>query len=119
MGMEHFSQKGHDEGNGRLPIDKLAKEGHYKDADLPGFDTYDVGITDKGVVLDTSSGGVYDEKKGPSDSVIRASDQGEKLAKQSGLNIIDELPLDDDETKDDAAAKWLRENDPNHRKDLN
>jgi hypothetical protein len=121
MGMEGF-QKGNNEEHGRVRIDKLAKDGHFKTGDLAGFDTYDVGITDKGIVLDTSSGGNYDELKGPANAIIKDSDKEIKRAKQSGLNVSDDIEpsLDElDSMANDAAAKWLRENDPNLRKDLN
>jgi hypothetical protein len=123
--MEGFRERdrkdgmGNDEQDERVPIDTLAQAGHFKQGDLAGFDTYDVGITDKGVVLDTSSGGRYDEQKGPSNTVISGSDTKEILAKQSGLSVTDETSLsadhDEDETGNDAAAQWLRKNDPNFK----
>lgn len=121
MGIEGF-HRGGDEEHGRVPIDKLAKGGYFKKGDLPGFDTYDVGITDKGVILDTSSGGGYDEQKGPANAIVRSTDKDMKLARQSGLNVSDEAErsLDEiDDTANDAAAKWLRKNDPNLHKGLN
>ena len=99
------------------PLDQVARRGHFKKGDLPGTDTYDDGMDERGRIrpgsTTTESGGNYMEDHGPMDLLRRGSTQDDARAAQSGLNISEhpEEALDKD-TENDAAAKWLRENDP-------
>jgi hypothetical protein len=104
----------------RVPVDILARNGHFDDRNMPGYDMYDSGLdADKGLIPDTStaeSAGLYHEHSGPIDLKIRNSDKGSRTAKQDGLTELGEIELHagtKDEMEGDVADMWLRKNDPN------
>lgn len=110
-------------GRRRVELDKLAKKGYFKTGDEPGTDTYDDGMNEKGEVVmpgstSTGSGGNYMEDKGPND-LRRRNEEDVARAKEGGLSVVepDEIVADNDlYAGEDAAAKWLRENDPKFNK---
>ena len=120
-GMEG-SEKSKKEVGDHTPIDILAKKGLFKTADLPGIDTFDDGLDEKGRVKPGSttleSGGIYMEDTGPLDLRRRASGVGEGQVRADKLQIAEEPESPEDiYSGNDKAAKWLRENDPKSRKD--
>jgi|GEM_PF-5636177 len=119
---------------GIQPIDEIAKNGHFKEGDLPGTDTYDDGLNEKDKVVmpgstSTGSGGIYMEDIGPND-LRRANEDDVARIEAAGLTVVDvarqqtqieggrkdEEPEDDIHAGEDEAAKWLRENDPDWKK---
>lgn len=91
----------------------------YRKGNLPGTDTYDDGLDEKGRLIapgstSTESGGTYMEDKGPMDMRRRASDHGEHEVIDPEVTISDspDQPFDDE---DDEAAKWLKANDPTYK----
>ena len=86
---------------------------------LPGTDTYDDGLNEKGKLVmpgstSTEAGDIYMIDKGPNDLRHRSGDHDE-------LGVIDpEVTITDDpdqpfEEEDDEAAKWLKANDPKYK----
>lgn len=107
------------------PIDGIARSGHFKEGDLPGIDTYDDGLNERGEVVmpgstATGSGANYMEDTGPND-LRRRNEEDEMRAREGGLNVAepDELTADPEDmyAGKDAAAEWLRQNDPDYRSD--
>ncbi len=91
----------------------------YEPMDSPGTDSYDDGLgADGKMVMPGStvheSAPNYMEAKGPND--LRHTDRsGDAVLGELDPEItIADAPYQEveDETKDDAAARWLRENDP-------
>ena len=103
----------------RTRIDTLAKQGHFKPKDLPGNDSYDDGmVDDTGTVRPGSTvneaGGTYMEDTGPLD--MRNRDVRKSGEKREGMRVVKDLTAGNDlYAGDDAAAKWLRENDSEAR----
>ncbi|HWP61171.1 MAG TPA: hypothetical protein VN495_01065 [Candidatus Paceibacterota bacterium] len=114
--MEEFAR----EHNRRAELDKVATEGQLIKGDLPGTDTYDDGLNANGELVmpgstSTGSGGTYMEDRGPEDRTNRHEGESiESVMRQKGLRVI-EGNKEDMYSGEDAAAKWLRENDPNWR----
>ncbi len=87
--------------------------------DSPGTDSYDDGLGADGKLKMPGStvhesAPMFDESKGPND--LRHTDRSIDAVLgelDPEIRIDDELHQEvEDETKDDAAARWLRENDP-------
>jgi len=91
----------------------------FKEGNLPGTDTYDDGLDHKDRLVapgstSTESGGTYMEDEGPQSK--RYSREDDELASvDTAVSIVEDInrPLDDE---DDAASRWLRENDPNYKR---
>ena len=104
----------------QAPVERKPLTGaEFKEGNLPGTDTYDDGLNEKGELVmpgstSTRSGGIYMEDTGPNDLRHRAEDAhavDAELTIKAG-EVIDE-PFDDE---NDEAGKWLRENDPTLKK---
>ena len=105
------------------PIDFFAKSGFFKDRNMPGTDTYDDGLNEKGRVVQpgstsTESGGTYMEDKGPQDLVHRGrGGRNESSARQGGLRIVESDKMNvKDEAEGDEADKWLKVREEELRK---
>ncbi len=128
--MENFENKrgGRFEGDDRSEL----RGDTFETKDSPSEDSYDDGLGEDGKMrmpgsTSTESGGTYMESKGPNDLRRREnSGDGALVELDPEVSVRDEADVEgpvgtlDEETGDfmpeddeeDAAAKWLRENDP-------
>lgn len=93
----------------------------YRKGNLPGTDTFDDGLDENDTLIapgstSTESGGTYMEDTGPRDLKRRSADNSNELGVIDPEVTITDSPDQDFDEEDDAAARWLRENDPNYKK---
>lgn len=98
---------------GDTPIDILAGQGLMKTGDMPGTDTYDDGLDEKGRVVmpgstTTGSGGIYMEEVGPNDLRHRGEDHISAHAEQAGLSVVHDAEAGGDDDANDPTARMLR-----------
>ena len=95
----------------------------FKLGNLPGTDTFDDGLINGELKMpgstSTESGGMYMEHKGPNDLVQNLDEERTKAEFEMvpGIHITDgsSLEIVSDDVTEDAADKWLRENDPKYK----
>ena len=87
---------------------------HYEKNDLPGTDSYDDGLNEKGRVVmpgstSTESGGNYMEHRGPNDLVYRAGQEADALGELDPEVRITDSPDSSIEEDENEADRWMRE----------